>query len=178
MSQASPSKKNICSFCLRLEKSNQNGIHDKFLTCNDCGSHGHGQCLKYSCTLVDFIRSREVKWQCIECKKCNVCLATCESLLLCDRCDRGYHKECCQPPLSKRPKGTFNCHVCKYQIELENSTTEHKKDLVDKKLEGSERKKKRKLTGAINGNGETIMTKNEPSENDDMNSSQNKKQSK
>lgn len=26
-------------------------------------------------------------------------------MLFCDLCDRGFHMECCDPPLSKAPKG-------------------------------------------------------------------------
>lgn len=103
----------LCSFCLRPEKSNPLGQYDKFLTCCDCASSGHTYCLKYSPNLIEHLRTQNIKWQCIECKKCSVCLMTCESMLLCDKCDRGYHKECCQPALSKRPKGQFVCHVCK-----------------------------------------------------------------
>jgi histone acetyltransferase MYST3/histone acetyltransferase MYST4 len=103
----------LCSFCLRPEKSNPLGQYDKFLTCCDCASSGHAYCLKYSPNLIEHLRAQSTKWQCIECKRCSVCLMTCESMLLCDKCDRGYHKECCQPALSKRPKGQFVCHVCK-----------------------------------------------------------------
>ncbi len=103
----------ICSFCLRPENSNPLGQFDKFLTCSDCASSGHPYCLKYSPKLIEYLRNKSVKWQCYECKRCSVCLMTCESMLLCDKCDRGYHKECCQPALTKRPKGQFVCHVCK-----------------------------------------------------------------
>jgi hypothetical protein len=151
---SSPNKKSdkssdgggLCSFCMRPEKSNPSGIFDRFLTCSDCGSHGHAQCLNYSRALVDFIRDREIKWQCIECKKCNVCLSTCEGILLCDRCDRGYHKECCQPPFTKPPKGSFNCHVCKFQIELSRASTVSNTSVVEDAPSNDKAKKKRKLT--------------------------------
>lgn len=104
-----------CSFCLRPEKSNPLGQWDKFITCSDCGQSAHSYCLKYSPSLIEYLKTNpSVKWQCIECKKCSVCLQTCEALLLCDKCDRGYHKQCCQPALQKRPKGQFICHVCKF----------------------------------------------------------------
>lgn len=120
---SSPSKSSKCSYCKRPERFNQNGKStDKFLTCADCGSsfHAHG-CLKYSARLVDNILDQRVKWQCLECKRCNVCLDTCESLLLCDKCDRGYHKECCSPPLSKRPKSEFKCMLCRH-LDQNNKT--------------------------------------------------------
>lgn len=28
-------------------------------------------------------------------------------MLFCDACDRGYHMECCRPPLTKPPKGNY-----------------------------------------------------------------------
>ena len=114
----------ICSFCLRNEKSNPLGQFDKFLTCCDCGSSGHTYCLKYSANLIEHLRSKNIRWQCIECKKCSVCLMTCESMLLCDKCDRGYHKECCQPPFQKRPKGSFVCHVCNINQQFDNTSTQ------------------------------------------------------
>ena len=103
----------VCSFCLRPEESNPLSRHDNFLTCFDCGSKAHSYCLKYSANLVENINVHKVKWQCYECKRCSVCLNTSDNMLLCDKCDRGYHKECCKPVLSKRPKGQFICHVCK-----------------------------------------------------------------
>lgn len=30
-------------------------------------------------------------------------------MLFCDLCDRGFHMECCDPPLSKAPKGVYQC---------------------------------------------------------------------
>lgn len=28
-----------------------------------------------------------------------------DNMLFCDSCDRGFHMECCDPPLSRMPKG-------------------------------------------------------------------------
>ncbi|XP_043541028.1 zinc finger protein ubi-d4-like [Chiloscyllium plagiosum] len=47
------------------------------------------------------------RWQCIECKCCNLC-GTSENddqLLFCDDCDRGYHMYCLTPPMSEPPEG-------------------------------------------------------------------------
>ena len=106
------------------EKSNPLGRFDEFLTCVDCASSAHPYCLKYSSDLIDFIKTNRLKWQCYECKLCSVCLKTSENIVLCDKCDRGYHKECCQPALSKKPKGQFICHVCKqiYLKQIESNT--------------------------------------------------------
>jgi hypothetical protein len=50
----------ICSFCLRNEKSNPLGQYDKFLTCCDCGSSGHTYCLKYSANLIEHLPSKNI----------------------------------------------------------------------------------------------------------------------
>lgn len=115
-----PRASQSCAYCRRPENSNPLGVSsDKFLTCFDCGSSAHAlQCLNYRPDLVDNIRARRITWQCIDCKRCVVCTQTCESLLFCDRCDRAYHKECCQPPLRSIPKSdSWVCHVCKWEDE-------------------------------------------------------------
>jgi hypothetical protein len=143
----------VCSFCLRPEKSNPLGHLDKFLTCSDCGSNGHAYCLKYPCQLADHIRDESIKWQCIECKKCNVCFSTCEGLLLCDKCDRGYHKECCVPPFTKRPKGSFVCHVCKYVDSKNNVNNSNNLNLTINTNETNTKKRKlaaNKINSSIN----------------------------
>jgi uncharacterized Zn finger protein (UPF0148 family) len=33
-------------------------------------------------------------------------------LVLCDHCPRGFHKECCVPPLTRVPRGNWKCGVC------------------------------------------------------------------
>lgn len=122
----SSAEKKKCSYCVRVEGSNPLGRFDEFITCADCGSSAHSYCLKYSSDLIQFIRANKLKWQCYECKLCSVCLKTSENIVLCDKCDRGYHKECCQPAL-KRPKSQFICHVCKQlsgeSTDLKSSTT-------------------------------------------------------
>ena len=124
-----------CSFCEKPEKSNPLGRFDEFLTCVDCASSAHPYCLKYSSDLIDFIKTNRLKWQCYECKLCSVCLKTSENIVLCDKCDRGYHKECCQPALSKKPKGQFICHVCKqiYLKQIESNTEKQNLNKIIKK---------------------------------------------
>lgn len=115
----------VCLYCQRPEQSNPHGVaSDKFLTCADCGSSAHAQqCLNYRPELVEHIRRRRVMWHCIECKRCAVCLQTCETLLLCDRCDRSFHKECCDPPLRSIPNIDWICHVCKWEDEEDKGQT-------------------------------------------------------
>jgi hypothetical protein len=45
---------------------------------------------------------------CHKCKKGDKA----EKMLLCDRCDRGWHLFCLNPPLSKIPQGEWNCPKC------------------------------------------------------------------
>lgn len=42
-------------------------------------------------------------WQASLC----VCVLIQDEMLFCDSCDRGFHMECCDPPLSRMPKGTL-----------------------------------------------------------------------
>jgi len=58
--------------------------------------------------------------------RCRLCKrkGDAEKMLLCDKCDRGYHKECCQPPFQKRPKGSFVCHVCNINQQFDNTSTQ------------------------------------------------------
>lgn len=37
----------------------------------------------------------------------SLCLAPQENMLFCDSCDRGFHMECCDPPLLRMPKGAY-----------------------------------------------------------------------
>lgn len=140
---SSPDSSKYCSFCLQTEDSNPLGRYDRFLSCCDCGSNGHSYCLKYSTSVVDHIRSHNIKWQCLECKKCSVCLSTSETMLLCDRCDRSYHKECCKPPFIKRPKNQFICHVCREVILKEEPLVSNQNNLAS--VQQVKENKKRKL---------------------------------
>ena len=114
--RAEPRPAKLCSYCTRPENSNKKGVFDKFLTCSECATSAHASdCLNYAPAMIDHILTTRLPWFCIECKRCVVCLQTCESLLLCDRCDRGFHTECCQPPLAQIPSGSYLCHVCKWE---------------------------------------------------------------
>uniref|UniRef100_G3TEZ7 histone acetyltransferase n=1 Tax=Loxodonta africana TaxID=9785 RepID=G3TEZ7_LOXAF len=90
----------ICSFCLGTKESNREKKPEELLSCADCGSSGHPSCLKF----------------CPECKTCSACRIqgkNADNMLFCDSCDRGFHMECCDPPLSRMPKGMWICQVCR-----------------------------------------------------------------
>ncbi|XP_077959570.1 histone acetyltransferase KAT6B isoform X2 [Gasterosteus aculeatus] len=104
----------ICSFCLGTKESNRDKRPEELLSCADCGSSGHPSCLKFSPELTSNVK--RLRWQCIECKTCSSCRRqgkNADEMLFCDSCDRGFHMECCDPPLSRMPKGTWICQVCR-----------------------------------------------------------------
>ncbi|XP_037319585.2 histone acetyltransferase KAT6B isoform X2 [Pungitius pungitius] len=104
----------ICSFCLGTKESNRDKRPEELLSCADCGSSGHPSCLTFSQELTSHVK--RLRWQCIECKTCSSCRRqgkNADEMLFCDSCDRGFHMECCDPPLSRMPKGTWICQVCR-----------------------------------------------------------------
>lgn len=44
---------------------------------------------------------------CVSDTSLGVCMWFQDEMLFCDSCDRGFHMECCDPPLSRMPKGTL-----------------------------------------------------------------------
>ncbi|KAG7462526.1 hypothetical protein MATL_G00185760 [Megalops atlanticus] len=104
----------ICSFCLGTKESNRDKRPEELLSCADCGSSGHPSCLKFSPELTANVKA--LRWQCIECKTCSSCQIqgkNADEMLFCDSCDRGFHMECCDPPLARMPKGMWICQVCR-----------------------------------------------------------------
>uniref|UniRef100_A0A3Q2YGK6 histone acetyltransferase n=1 Tax=Hippocampus comes TaxID=109280 RepID=A0A3Q2YGK6_HIPCM len=104
----------ICSFCLGTKESNRDKRPEELLSCADCGSSGHPSCLKFSPKLTSHVK--RLRWQCIECKTCSSCRIqgkNADQMLFCDSCDRGFHMECCEPPISRMPKGTWLCQFCR-----------------------------------------------------------------
>ena len=102
----------ICSFCLGTVEHNRHKKPEQLISCHDCGNSGHPSCLQYSASLVERIRAEP--WLCLECKRCMICDqgAATDDLLFCDACDKGFHMECLDPPLSKLPEGRWICPYC------------------------------------------------------------------
>ncbi|KAK6301451.1 hypothetical protein J4Q44_G00275040 [Coregonus suidteri] len=131
----------ICSFCLGTKESNRDKRSEELLSCADCGSSGHPSCLKFSPELTTNVK--RLRWQCIECKTCSSCriqgknagshhtaphmppVSLQDEMLFCDSCDRGFHMECCDPPLLRMPTGTWVCQVCR--LKENGKTFLHKK---------------------------------------------------
>ncbi|XP_073806359.1 zinc finger protein ubi-d4 isoform X6 [Danio rerio] len=104
---------NYCDFCLGDSSLNQKtGQSEELVSCSDCGRSGHPSCLQFTPIMMAAVKT--YRWQCIECKCCNIC-GTSENddqLLFCDDCDRGYHMYCLSPPMSVPPEGSWSCHLC------------------------------------------------------------------
>ncbi|XP_055055743.1 zinc finger protein ubi-d4 isoform X2 [Misgurnus anguillicaudatus] len=104
---------NYCDFCLGDSTMNQKtGQSEELVSCSDCGRSGHPSCLQFTPVMMAAVKT--YRWQCIECKCCNMC-GTSENddqLLFCDDCDRGYHMYCLSPPMSEPPEGSWSCHLC------------------------------------------------------------------
>lgn len=103
----------ICSFCLGTEESNSNKQPEGLISCHECGNSGHPSCLRYSKELVEYIKA-DGPWLCLECKKCKFCgaSANADDLLICDACDKGFHMDCLEPPISSLPEGRWVCPLC------------------------------------------------------------------
>nr|XP_046173887.1 zinc finger protein ubi-d4-like isoform X2 [Oncorhynchus gorbuscha] len=104
---------NYCDFCLGDSALNQKtGQSEALQSCSDCGRSGHPSCLQFTPVMMAAVKT--YRWQCIECKCCNIC-GTSENddqLLFCDDCDRGYHMYCLSPPMAEPPEGSWSCHLC------------------------------------------------------------------
>ncbi|OPJ89296.1 zinc finger protein ubi-d4-like [Patagioenas fasciata monilis] len=104
---------NYCDFCLGDSKINKKtGQPEELVSCSDCGRSGHPSCLQFTPVMMAAVKT--YRWQCIECKCCNIC-GTSENddqLLFCDDCDRGYHMYCLTPPMAEPPEGSWSCHLC------------------------------------------------------------------
>nr|XP_046173817.1 zinc finger protein ubi-d4-like isoform X1 [Oncorhynchus gorbuscha] len=102
-----------CDFCLGDSALNQKtGQSEGLQSCSDCGRSGHPSCLQFTPVMMAAVKT--YRWQCIECKCCNIC-GTSENddqLLFCDDCDRGYHMYCLSPPMAEPPEGSWSCHLC------------------------------------------------------------------
>lgn len=102
----------VCGFCLGTTESNKEKHPEQLLSCVDCGNSGHPSCLKFSEELTRQCMSDP--WQCIECKVCSFCQHSgdADNLLFCDSCDKGFHMDCLQPPMSEMPTGFWMCCLC------------------------------------------------------------------
>uniref|UniRef100_A0A0G2K948 Double PHD fingers 2 n=1 Tax=Rattus norvegicus TaxID=10116 RepID=A0A0G2K948_RAT len=63
---------NYCDFCLGDSKINKKtGQPEELVSCSDCGRSGHPSCLQFTPVMMAAVKT--YRWQCIECKCCNLC---------------------------------------------------------------------------------------------------------
>ncbi|OWF52006.1 Histone acetyltransferase KAT6B [Mizuhopecten yessoensis] len=110
----------ICDYCLKATSSAS--FSEGLLTCKECKATAHPSCMGYCESLAR--RALESPWQCIDCKTCFVCedSGDPEMMLFCDSCDKGYHMNCHNPPLEKKPLGNWVCSKCVLEKTMETSS--------------------------------------------------------
>ncbi|KAI1289336.1 Histone acetyltransferase KAT6A [Halotydeus destructor] len=127
-----------CDFCQYTASSNGKGVPEDLLICKDCDAKAHPSCMQYSEELAT--RIRRSPWQCMECKTCANCndSGDWDFMLFCDMCDKGYHNECHEPPLTKKPSGKWVCSHCQtYERRRAKSNAEDANDQLDDKASTS-----------------------------------------
>ena len=65
-----PRKEPNCGFCLGDNSRNKEQVPEHMLSCSNCGRSGHPSCLEIA-HISDVVYN--YSWECIECKKCEVC---------------------------------------------------------------------------------------------------------
>lgn len=98
---------NFCKVCANADVSKEG---EELISCSECGKVGHVTCLDILPEMAAAIKS--YRWQCMDCKMCNVCMATDneDKMMFCDRCDRGYHSFCVG--MKSVPAGRWICRLC------------------------------------------------------------------
>ncbi|CAG0890058.1 unnamed protein product [Cyprideis torosa] len=113
-------------------------------TCVECGSSGElitcDECTKkyhLKCSKPKLRRAPKGHWTCHRCEMphyfneeeytevCGVCQDGGE-LIMCDVCPGMYHLYCCQPKLSRVPKGKWSCHMCTEDEPQKNRSSQVK----------------------------------------------------
>ncbi|BGP14139.1 hypothetical protein JCM10213_002436 [Rhodosporidiobolus nylandii] len=112
----------LCAFCAGTAKRNKHNRAEEMVSCYECGSSGHPTCLEWD----DWGMVKRVKgyaWLCQECKRCEVCdeKGDDDDILFCDSCDRGWHRQCLDPPLATIPRGKWTCPTCVAQTAANNA---------------------------------------------------------
>jgi len=106
-----PRREEECGFCQGDDSNNKCGHPEVMVSCVECGRSGHPTCMELG-KVADVIRS--YPWTCLECKTCEICRekGDDERILFCDFCDRGWHMDCLQPPITEPPPGAWHCPLC------------------------------------------------------------------
>ncbi|KAI8342269.1 chromatin remodelling complex Rsc7/Swp82 subunit-domain-containing protein [Chlamydoabsidia padenii] len=83
------------------------------ISCSKCQHKYHPVCANLT-TPKQLAAVECYPWSCPECKICCVCTSAGDEtkLMICDGCDRGWHTDCCTPPVSEIPEGSWLCPFC------------------------------------------------------------------
>lgn len=127
-----------CDFCNCTAQSNREGKEEPLLTCSDCSAKVHPSCMDYSEELAE--RALNSPWQCMDCKTCCICESPDNDalILFCDACDKGFHMNCHNPPVTSKPKGSWVCSPCKRRLAREGGEKSSKVKKEEIKTETSE----------------------------------------
>ncbi|CAO3620798.1 unnamed protein product [Cunninghamella echinulata] len=119
-----PQKKlNICTECKHLQTPKVS-VDTTSLTTPICDAYQMVKCAKceakYHPTCANLTTTKQLAavesypWLCPDCKICCVCNSAGDetTLMICDGCDRGWHTNCCNPPVEEIPEGAWLCPLC------------------------------------------------------------------
>ncbi|KAI8926920.1 hypothetical protein BC831DRAFT_454368 [Entophlyctis helioformis] len=115
-------KSRICVKCLGTAESNTLDEQEEMISCPDCTFSAHPSCIGLAPEHV--AKFATYAWQCAHCKCCGNCgeRGDDENILLCDYCDRGFHKYCLDPPLLSIPEGDWTCHLCANELSSQSQS--------------------------------------------------------
>ncbi|CAF0809105.1 unnamed protein product [Rotaria sordida] len=108
-SQTKPLSLITCTIC-----GEGNLYNDELIHCSTCQKSMHAyKCLNFENNKI-LKTIKTYSWECVDCKKCIQCgtVEHDDELLFCDHCDRAYHLDCLNPPLSEPPPGEWYCQLC------------------------------------------------------------------
>ncbi|KAF9560298.1 hypothetical protein EC968_006250 [Mortierella alpina] len=107
-----PPKLSGCAKCLfGPEKDGSPDVYEELITCIDCRKCWHPSCIKLEPELA---LREDVPWQCVNCKTCQKCQSSNneDKMMMCEKCDRGWHCYCLDTPLDSVPRHDFYCDEC------------------------------------------------------------------
>lgn len=121
--------KRFCSICTK-----HLNVKNPYVQCSNCEKYSHISCININYPNVQEIL-KSYNWECHLCKKCSICHSANDTktnlMLLCDRCDKGFHMRCLNPPLKKKPEEgkLWLCNLCENELkELDNNNNDDDND--------------------------------------------------
>ncbi|KAH9928673.1 uncharacterized protein B0H18DRAFT_1156648 [Fomitopsis serialis] len=108
-----PKREEECGFCQGDDSRNGQGQAERMVSCTECGRSDIAETM------------HSYAWVCHSCKRCEICqkkereVVFQNKMVLCERCDRGWHMDCLQPPLEEAPPGSWYCPLCEGALAQE-----------------------------------------------------------